>query len=168
MQTGDNQHAEPALRAALRAQPNYAEAHNNLANLLSGTNRFEEAKFHFEAALRYKPDYAFARYGYGLALARVNRLGEAKEQLETSLRVGPTAAAHQGLGMVLAAQGDKLRAIAEYREAIRIRPEFDRANLSLGAALIEAGKASEAAYYLKRAAQSKDPAVRVEASRLLQ
>ncbi|HYA16237.1 MAG TPA: tetratricopeptide repeat protein [Bryobacteraceae bacterium] len=167
MESGDRARAENAFLSALRVEPNYAEAHNNLANLLSGANRFDEARYHFEAALRYKPDYAFARYSYGLALGRAGRFDEARTQLERSLKDEPTAETQEALGMVFAAQGDSAHAIEHYREAVRLKPAFDRANLSLGDALITAGKASEAAPYLQQAARSKDPAVRAEAQRLL-
>jgi tetratricopeptide (TPR) repeat protein len=167
LNSGDLAHAEPALRSAIRVQPNYAEARNNLANLLSGSNRFDEARFQFEAALRYKPDYAFGHYSYGVALGRAGKFADAQSQLEISLKEDPTADTHEALGLVFAAAGDPARAIEQYREAVRLRPGFDRANLSLGSALADQGKTAEAAPYLQRAAQSRDTAIRAEAQRLL-
>jgi hypothetical protein len=71
-----------AFREAIRRQPDYAEAHNNLAGTLSAAGRFEEARYHFEAAIRVNPKYAAARYNYALALARVRRFAEAQRQIE--------------------------------------------------------------------------------------
>jgi Flp pilus assembly protein TadD len=168
MQTGDNAKAEEALRSALRFQPNYPEAHNNLGSLFARTSRFEEARYHFEIALRYKPDYNFARYNYAIALAQAKHLAEAETQLETILRNDPKAAdTHEALGIILATDGQKPRAIEHYREAVRLRPAFGRANLSLGAALIESGDIAAALPYLRAAAASSDPAIVGEANQIL-
>jgi Flp pilus assembly protein TadD len=46
---------------ALRLNPGYAEAHNNLAILYARDGRLEQAREHWETALRLKPDYEDAR-----------------------------------------------------------------------------------------------------------
>ena len=75
-ETGDTARAETALRRAIRLHPSYAAAHNNLGNLLSASDRFEEARYHFEAALRFKENYngasvrLYARAGEGASSGR--------------------------------------------------------------------------------------------------
>ena len=46
---------------ALRINPDYAEAHYNLALLLEQTGKREEAITHYEQALRIKPGLGEAR-----------------------------------------------------------------------------------------------------------
>ena len=165
---GDTARAETELRHAIRLQPNSAPAHDNLGNLLSASDRFEEARFHFEAALRFKENYNGARYNYALALAKVHRLDEAQTQVEAILRTDPNSAgAHEFLGNLLGAKGQRDRAIEQFRDAVRIEPDFARANLDLGAALVDSGHAAEAMPPLRKAAQSRDAAVRGEALKLL-
>ena len=166
-ETGESARAEAALRNAIRIQPNYAQAHNNLGNLLSASGRFEDAKDHFEAALRVKEDYTGARYNYALALARVRRFDDAQFQLEALLRTDPgSAEAHEFLGNLLGAKGQTARAIAEYREALRLTPDFSRASLDLGKALANSGDVPSALPYLRRAAQNAE--THEEALKLLQ
>ncbi|MGO9013114.1 MAG: tetratricopeptide repeat protein [Bryobacteraceae bacterium] len=168
-ESGDSTRAEAALRNAIRVQPNYAAAHNNLGNLLSATDRFAEAEYHFKAALRYKQNYIGARYDYALALSRVHRIAEAQAQVEAILLTDASSAeAHEFLGRLLFAQGQSGRAIEQYREAIRIAPEFGRAMLDLGETLIKAGDFTAGVPYLRKAAQASDPATREEAAKLLQ
>ena len=169
LETGDSARAEAALRNAIRMQPNYAQAHNNLGNLLSGAGRFEEARYHFEAALRYKDDYVGARYNYALALTKARHLDEAQSQVEAILRIDPRSAeGHHFLGNLFAARGQFERAIAEYRESIQVEPEFARAILDLGAALVDSGDPAAALPFLRKAAQGKERATRDEALKLLQ
>ncbi len=166
---GDTARAETELRHAIRLQPNGAPAHDNLGNLLSASGRFEEARFHFEAALRFKENYNGARYNYALALAKVHRLDEAQTQVEAILRTDPNSAgAHEFLGNLLGAKGQRDRAIEQFREALRIEPDFARANLDLGAALVDSGDAAAAMPHLRKAAQSRDAAVRDDALKLLE
>jgi predicted CXXCH cytochrome family protein len=161
--------AEDALRNAIRVQPNFAPAHNNLGNLLSAAGRFEESAFHLEAAIRLQENYVGARYNYALALSRVRRFEEAQGQMEAVLKIAPQSAeAHEFLGNLLAARGQTSRAIEQYREALRIAPQFDRANLDLGTALANAGDSAAALPYLRAAAQSQDSATRDAALKLLQ
>jgi predicted CXXCH cytochrome family protein len=166
-ETGDSVKGEAALRNAIRIQPNHAPAHNNLGNLLSAAGRFEEARYHFELALRLKEDYTGARYNYALALTRVRRFEEAQAQVEALLRADPSSAeGHDFLGNMLGAGGHVDRAIAEYREALRLVPGFSRASLDLGTALVNSGDVNGALPYLRTAAQAEE--TRKEALGLLQ
>ena len=47
---------------ALRINPDYAPAHNNLGNALEAQGRVGEAKKHYSHALRLRPNYAGAHY----------------------------------------------------------------------------------------------------------
>ena len=86
--------------------------------------------------MRYQDDYPGARYTYALALKRVGRLDDAALQVEAILHTNPNSAeAHEFLGNLLIAKGQPDRAIEHYREAVRIEPDFDRANLDLALAL---------------------------------
>jgi Flp pilus assembly protein TadD len=51
---------------ALRLNPDYAEAHNNLGIALAGQGRFKEAADHFSEALRIRPDDDQARHNLSL------------------------------------------------------------------------------------------------------
>ncbi len=168
-ESGDAASAERVLREGVRVQPNFAPIHNNLGNLLSETGRFEEAKYHFEAALRYQENYLGARYNFALALKRVNRLDDAQSQVEAILRANPNSAeAHEFLGNLFSAKGQPERAIDQYREAVRIEPDFDRGNLDLGSALVNAGRTSAALPYLRKAEQSRDVEIRGAAQSILE
>jgi tetratricopeptide (TPR) repeat protein len=91
--------------AALRIRPDYAEAHNNLANLLSQIpGRVPDAIAQYEAALRLRPDYAEAHYDLGVVLSRLpGRLPEALSHLETALRLKPNPELRRAIDQLRAA-----------------------------------------------------------------
>ena len=55
---------------------------------------------------------------------------------------------HTRLGVALKAQGKREEAIAEFREAIRLKPDYAEAHYNLGLALAAQGKPEAAAAYL--------------------
>jgi Flp pilus assembly protein TadD len=61
------------------------------------------------------------------------------------------AEAHNNLGNVLTAQGKLDEAIAEFRAAIRVKPDDDEAHCSLGVALAKQGKLDEAIAEFRKA-----------------
>lgn len=59
--------------------------------------------------------------------------------------------AHSGLGQVLARRGEADRAIAHYRESMRLRPDYETAINNLGVALLKQGKTADAAAAFRQA-----------------
>jgi tetratricopeptide (TPR) repeat protein len=67
---------------ALRVRPDYAAAHNNLANVLLEQERLQEAIRHYSEALRIQPGFPEARHNLDKALQKVDE-GKDKGPHET-------------------------------------------------------------------------------------
>ena len=68
-----------ALRAAMRADPTFAEAWYNLSDVLDEQGRSEGAIDCLRTALQTAPDYADAMFNLALLLQRNNEYAEAAE-----------------------------------------------------------------------------------------
>ena len=64
----------PHLTAALKARPDYFDAHYNLGNALASQGDFTQALIHFRAAVRLNPDDANAEANLGSALAETGNI----------------------------------------------------------------------------------------------
>ncbi len=84
----DPARAEASFREAIRLMPDYAQAHLNLAILLSQSNRLPEAEYHFKGALRARPDYPLAHLNYALMLRSAGRATEADVHLRQAASDG--------------------------------------------------------------------------------
>ena len=163
-ETGNLKDAETAFLSALRIQPDFADAQSNLGMALASQGELAQAADHFERSLKAKPDNAMTRCNFAVALARLNRPEDARKQLELAIQTDPTLPEpHDLLGSVLQGQNHVDAAIGEYRESLRLRPDFSRAHLDLGTALAEKGDVSGATEHLRRAASGTDQAIRQRA-----
>jgi tetratricopeptide (TPR) repeat protein len=83
--------AIPHFEAAVRYDPQYGEAENNIGMILAAIpGRIQEGILHFEAALRARPNLPEAHYNLALALLQLpGREDEAIAHLETVQRVAP-------------------------------------------------------------------------------
>jgi tetratricopeptide (TPR) repeat protein len=123
--------AQAEFAAALRINPDDPVAHCNLGNILVTLGRSAEAVPHFEAALRVLPDQTF-HYNLANALAATGRTAEAITQYQTVVQLAPGRAdAHCRLGVLLAGSGRRDAGLAELREALRLRPDYDEARQQL-------------------------------------
>ena len=86
---GQKYEAKEQLTEALVLDPNYAEAHCNLAVILQGQGYKNEAKHHFEEALRLDSLMVEAMAGYGALLCRIERQAEGLEYLEKVVVMQP-------------------------------------------------------------------------------
>jgi tetratricopeptide (TPR) repeat protein len=84
--------AAAAFRAAVAIDPNFVEAHNNLANTLTALRRYDEAIPAYRAALSLRPEYPVALYNLGNALVELGRHDEGLVCYADALRLDPNYA----------------------------------------------------------------------------
>ena len=75
--------AEMEFREAINLNPNFAEAHLNLGNVLENFNRNSEAEKEYRKAIELSPDFAEARSNLGSLLARSGRYDEAEKEFRS-------------------------------------------------------------------------------------
>jgi tetratricopeptide (TPR) repeat protein len=165
---GDALGATSAFLTALRIDPYFAAAHSNFARLLAIRGDREEALYHFDKAAGLQPANATNWYEYALTLVQLERFDDSKQKVELAVRADPNLAeAHELLGGLLARGKDMDAALLHYREAVRLKPEFSRAQFDLAAALSATGHAAEAKLHFREAAKSADPRIATLAAQAL-
>ena len=142
-----------AFRGAIRIRPDYAEAHNNLGLVLIQSGNDEEGIAALREAVRLAPAYAEARTNLGAALTPTDADAAIKE-LEEAVRLAPgSVKALFNLAVAYGASpahGSK-KEIEHLTKVIEMAPDFPRARLALGKALLQDGKATEAVAELQNA-----------------
>ncbi len=137
-------------RQALSADPENAHVHCNLGVAMVGKGKLDEAVNHFHQAIQIKPDHTEAYNNLGSLLAAMGRLDEAidhlRQALQTKSDVKPTlraersrtinrysqafqpkadyARVHYNLGDMLVRTGDLTGALENFREALRLKPNW--------------------------------------------
>jgi tetratricopeptide (TPR) repeat protein len=81
--------AVPVLQAAVKSDPQSAEAHNFLGSAFASLGRTKEATDQFRAALMLRGDYSNARFNLGNALVKAGRLEEAIGEYRRILEANP-------------------------------------------------------------------------------
>jgi tetratricopeptide (TPR) repeat protein len=110
------------FNAALRNDPSNANIHYNLGAAYRAKGELDEATKHYAEACRLRPDDAEARENLGLLLLTQGKPNEAVACLQEGVRLHPDARTHYELALALDASGQGEKAIAEYREAVRLSP----------------------------------------------
>jgi tetratricopeptide (TPR) repeat protein len=111
---------------ALEAYPESADLHDNLGRALAMKDRLDDAMAEFQKAAQLDPRSAEARNNMGRILASKGRLGDAIPYFQKAVEIDPDfAEAHQFLGAALYyARGQVQEALAQWREALRVRPDY--------------------------------------------
>jgi tetratricopeptide (TPR) repeat protein len=139
---------ERLWRATIRAEPDAAMPHYNLAKLIlerGDRDGLEEAGYHFRETLRVKPDAVDVHENLGLLLGLRGRYAEAAEQLELALAADPDdASAHGNLGTAYRFLGRHEEAIRQYELAVEADPGHEQHYLRLANALAAQGRITEA------------------------
>jgi len=147
------------FRQAVRLRPDYAEAHNNMGLVLAQSSEDEKATAEFREAARIRPDYADAHANLGAVLL-LSDADEAIAELEKAVSLDPTLVSAQfNLAEAYgnsSSQGTA-KQIEQLKKIISIAPDFARAHLALGKALLHDGKANDAVAELREATRL-DPA----------
>ncbi len=138
---------------ALRLRPDYAEAHNNIGLVLAQNGDDEKATAEFREAVRIRPNYADALANLGASLM-LSDVEQAIGELEKAVALDPTLIKVQF--NLAEAYGNSpshgsAKQIEQLRKIISIAPDFARAHLSLGKALLHEGKVADAVAELRDA-----------------
>lgn len=152
--SGDYSCAAQHLQKALKADPQFVEAHNNLGASYLQLSRYQDAIGEFEAAIALDEKMAAPHRNMSLALFSLRRYAEAETAAREALTLNPQQkAAQYSLGRALAAQGNNSSEAEQLlRESLS---EFPDARLSLAQVLMNRCANLEAAAQLRTYLESK-------------
>jgi len=137
---------------ALSLKPDYAEAHNNLGNVLRDLRKHDDAAASYRKAIGLKPEYEEAHNNLGTALQSLGKLDESIASYRTALDLNPKyALAHHNLASVLQDLGSLEDAVISYNKALELEPDLAETHSNLGTTLKELGKLEDAAKSYQRA-----------------
>jgi tetratricopeptide (TPR) repeat protein len=143
---------ETLMRRRLEKYPGDFVAHANLAAVLEGRGRQDEALQEYQLALRARPKSAVVINNVGALLQSLDRQDEALRAYRDAVRADPGYAnARYNLGNVLVARGAFAEAVPHFEAAVRLRPGDAGALSNLGGALLAVGRTRQAASILERA-----------------
>jgi protein O-mannosyl-transferase len=144
-QKGRDAGAMAEYRTALKLEPERAETHRTLANLLAKSGQLDEARAEYLAALEINPNYVSAHYNLALLLGKLGQPDEAmKHYLEVLQLDTNFTEAHINLGLLFAKNGQYDAAVKHYNEAARLDPANWFPYYLNGKVLLKQGRAKEA------------------------
>ncbi|TCO76701.1 tetratricopeptide repeat protein [Chromatocurvus halotolerans] len=148
---GDKKEAATCFEQALREEPRFAEALNNLASTLGELGRFDDAEKCFQALLKTTGGDAEIHYNHGNALRQCGRSGEAVNAYKKALNLRPLyPQAYNNMGNALHDQQDAAQACICYENALEIDPDFDEANRNLAQTYFLADRFAQAEQLYRR------------------
>jgi len=132
-----NQRFEEAAihyQGIVEMSPEYAEAHNNLGNVLDRLQQFATAEEHLREAIRLNPTFAFAHHNLGNALLHQGSAFTSLSSYRKALDLDPTRAGFyfSYANALLAAGEPPARAIKNLEKAIALDARFESAHLLHG------------------------------------
>ncbi|RMH72228.1 MAG: tetratricopeptide repeat protein [Gemmatimonadetes bacterium] len=151
---------------------NKAEAYYNWGKFLYKQERYEEAEKAFQTAIDQFPNYADAHYSLARLYHRLKRYEEAEEEYkQVTFMINPSdVRARTTYGFFLKDRRRFKEAEHQYRQAIRIDPDFALAHLSLGVLLYQTGKYQEAVAEYRKAIEvdQKNPRAHLNLGKVYQ
>ena len=141
-------HSEEAIanfQQALKIDPDYGVAIDNLANVYRQARRWDDAKAEFRRALQLNAQDAEANYGMGMVFAQLDDAEHASEFLQKALAARPAyPEALNNLGILYLRTNRKDEAEKSFQESIRVAPAFDQSYLNLARLYVIEGEPRKA------------------------
>lgn len=145
--------AKQAVLEALRIDPELAEAHASLGQILFLYDwNWAEAEREFRKAIDLNPAYATTYQWYGVYLMAMNRPEEALATLHGALELDPVSLSlNENLGWALYVARRYPEAVAQFQKTLELDPNFGQALRYLGLTQLQLGRHGEALKTLERA-----------------
>jgi tetratricopeptide (TPR) repeat protein len=154
-QRGQPRRGIELLERALSLCPDSADSHVQLAKLLRLDGRNPEAIAALKKAIDIEPQSAAAYNDLGLICLAEMDVAQAVDCFSRAIEINPDLAiAHHNRGLALE-QESPAEAIASFRQAARIDPNFAEAHAKLGNLLLSEGSRAEALECFRRAAVAR-------------
>ena len=145
----------PSLEAAqkkAKENPNDAEAQNDLGWAMRQNGDVKGAEEHLRESIRLNGALPYSHSNLSVVLLDTGRAAEALAEAKRAVELDAKAPIyHVVLGNSLSANADRKGAIDQYREAIRLRPDYENALYNLGRVLNEDGQTNDAKLALSQA-----------------
>lgn len=142
---GELNQAADCYRDALRLNPNFAEAYNNLGYVLRQQGRFAEATAMLDMALAINPDLGPAHLNQGIVAATSGRHDAAEQFFRQAAAFMPeNPECHWRLGDLLVELDRHEQAIPAYQVALALHPELPETRINLGSVYYNLGRWDEA------------------------
>src|SRR5213595_160809 len=120
---GQQDDASAEHLTATRLAPRSGVVHYDYAMFLFRESKMDQAITEFQTALKHSPNHPEAHYHLGRALFVKGDFEGAKLHYLETARLDPKAPVHNGLGVVYVRLGQTSEAIAQFKEALRLRPD---------------------------------------------
>lgn len=137
-ETGDASTAVALLESAVKLEPDFVDAYNNLGNVLKATGDLLRAEAAYRKAIDLAPMYFDARFNLGIVLEAMGRPGEARDTYKSALDIQPDfLPAYLNTGNALKALGKFDEALDYYRFVLEVEPRNVDALNNMGAVFYE-------------------------------
>ncbi|GMQ74988.1 MAG: hypothetical protein BMS9Abin01_0231 [Gammaproteobacteria bacterium] len=137
-QTGDAATAVALLETAIKHQPDFLDAHNNLGNVRKAEGDLLRAEVAYRHAIDLAPTYFDAHFNLGIVLEAMGRPGEARDTYKRALDIQPDfLPAYLNTGNALKALGKFDEALDYYRWVLEVEPRNVDALNNMGAVYFE-------------------------------
>jgi predicted CXXCH cytochrome family protein len=145
--------AVPRYREALRLKPDSLAGLLGLGRALDATGDLTPALDAFARAATAVPDDAISWMQLGQTYVRLEQQTDAFSALRRALSLDPgVPETHYALALLLSKPGgDSMQAETEWREAIRLQPDYSQARMNLANFLFQHNRSEEAAYHFEYA-----------------
>lgn len=149
-------------RRAIEHEPEFPDAHLNLAMALADRGRLDEAMVELEVAHRQAPDDPLIHHELACCLIDLERYPEAIGHLKKVVKAAPEhVEAHIDLGIAYTAQGFYAEAEGAFRRALELDAHDFAAHYHLAALYATWARATEALEHLELAATQDREKVRL-------
>lgn len=132
-QKGEYDRARADFQAALTLLPNNFTLLYNLGQCYDRLGQVDQAEQIYRRCLQQDANHADCRHALAVLLVQHGRLGEAQDMVQDWLTRQPTlSAAYAEDGWLYQQEGDPIKAIKRYQEAVNYDPHNTRALIAIG------------------------------------